>query len=106
MKKVNILFLTVLGMSGLGLGINNAISKSDNVLPERKNDAIMNAQTIHPNPEQKKVSMTALIFSMLPVLCLLQAPSSSNRIMEKFSGLIFTGMPSMLKSLCKPLRKR
>ncbi|SEF89889.1 cytochrome B6 [Nitrosomonas ureae] len=54
MKKVNILFLAVLGMSSLGLGINNAISKSDNVLPERKNDAIMNAQTIHPSPEQKK----------------------------------------------------
>ncbi|PTQ82177.1 cytochrome B6 [Nitrosomonas ureae] len=54
MKKVNILFLTVLGMSGLGLGINNAISKSDNVLPEQKNDAIMNAQTIHPSTEQKK----------------------------------------------------
>jgi len=54
MKKVNILFLTVLGVSGLGLGINNATSESDNVLPKQKNDAIMNAQTIHPNPEQKK----------------------------------------------------
>ena len=45
MKKTNIVFLTVLGLSGLGFGVNNAISKSDNEGPAESSDAIMKAQT-------------------------------------------------------------
>ncbi|MBA3754808.1 MAG: cytochrome B6 [Nitrosomonas sp.] len=45
MKKTNIVFLTVLGLSCLGLGVNNAISKSDNEQPAESSDAIMKAQT-------------------------------------------------------------
>lgn len=54
MEKRKILFLTLLGVIGLGIGINNAISQTDNVLIEKENDAIMNAQTNNPRPEQKK----------------------------------------------------
>ncbi len=59
MKKTRILFLTVIGVSCLGLGVNNAISKNknDSELAAEIPDAIMNAQTTHKNvkgvPEHK-----------------------------------------------------
>ena len=58
MKRINILLLTVVGLSGLSMGVNNAISKNDNELPAQSADAIMNAQSQRQipisSPEQKK----------------------------------------------------
>ncbi len=57
MKKMNILLLTI-GLGGLSLGVNHAVSKNDNDLSAKSDDAIMNAQVHRQNPnsrpEQKK----------------------------------------------------
>ena len=58
-KKTNILLLTLLGLSGLSVGINNAISKSDSESSQSQ-DAVQRAQTVQKSsdptdhPEQKK----------------------------------------------------
>ncbi|SFE92241.1 cytochrome B6 [Nitrosomonas sp. Nm166] len=58
-KKTNILLLTLLGISSLIVGINNAISKSDSESPQSQ-DAVQKAQTVQKSsnttdrPEQKK----------------------------------------------------
>ena len=91
MKKINIVLLTVLGLSGLSMGVDNAISKSDSTAPAQSADAIMNAQAHRQiplsSPEQKKTDHDRSDFFSAS-----EAPPSSSAFKNQATCLRVSGL--------------